>query len=323
MNYPRIIRAIENECWAIKEEALDAICEFIRMKSEGVEIAFDAPPPREPQWINATNGDGAKKKANGIAILPIYGVITQKVNLMSQISGGTSLSVFQKQFRQAMADPEIATVVLDFDSPGGGIFGLEEMSREIYQANKTKRIISVGNPMTASAALWLATQSGEFYASPSSESGSLGVFALHQDYSKHLDEAGIKTTYIRASGSPLKAESPPEQPLSDDAKNYIQNRVDTYFDVFLRDVSRGRRRSPTYVKENFGKGRMLGSGDALRVGMIDGIATLDQVISRLQSPKSNGNLAENDQPEPIADEFVEDESVGLSDEDRMRRMRLV
>jgi len=93
---------------------------------------------------------------------------------------------------------EVEVVVLDVDSPGGYVGGIRELTDKIYNARGAKPIIAVANHMLASAALWIASAADEVVASPSSEIGSVGVFAGHADYSKAYEEEGIKITLIHA-----------------------------------------------------------------------------------------------------------------------------
>src|SRR5262245_53163267 len=108
-NYHRIIKAVESTVWAIEETKLDAICELMRLKAAGTDIEFRPPPERDPepyrisleaadQSLSAKNGQPQTVPASAIAVLPIFGVISNRANMMSAYSGGTSLQQFQKSF---------------------------------------------------------------------------------------------------------------------------------------------------------------------------------------------------------------------------------
>src|SRR5262245_9807671 len=121
MNYHRIIRAVESEVWAIEEHKLDAICELLRLKVQGKDIEFiKAPLAPEPyvlvgdievplQTYAAT--DPSKRPGGSIAVLPIFGMISNRANMMTNYSGGTSLQTFSKQFRQVLNDPDVSAIV--------------------------------------------------------------------------------------------------------------------------------------------------------------------------------------------------------------------
>jgi signal peptide peptidase SppA len=268
-NYDHIIQAITDEVWALKPEKLDAICELIRLKAAGVDLPpYEAAAAAEPR-------NGA-----GIAVIPIFGLITNRANMMTNYSGGTSLTMFRKAFRTALADPDIGAIILEVDSPGGTVVGLEETANEIFAARKgSKRIVAIANAQAASGAYWLASQASELWVTPSGEVGSIGVYAVHDDLSKSLEQKGIKTTYIRAGK--YKAEGVAEEPLSEDARAHMQKRVDEYYAMFVKAVAGGREVHVNKVINGFGEGRMVGAQEAVKMGMVDRVGTIDELIRTL------------------------------------------
>ena len=107
--------------------------------------------------------------------------------------------------------------------------------------------------MAASAAYWLASAANEVIITPSGEVGSIGVLAAHQDVSAAMDRDGIKTTLVSAGR--YKTEGNPFEPLTDDARGYLQSRVDDYYGMFIRAVADHRRVKIDAVRDGFGSGR--------------------------------------------------------------------
>ena len=105
---------------------------------------------------------------------------------------GISTNAISGALRQVIDDPGVGSIVLDIDSPGGDVDGIDELASEIYQARKQKPITAVSNCLCASAAYYLASQASEIIASPSSLTGSIGVYILHEDDSATLRRCGIK-----------------------------------------------------------------------------------------------------------------------------------
>src|SRR5690606_12609791 len=110
----------------------------------------------------------------------------------------------------------VGTIVLDVDSPGGGVYGVAEFAEEIYKARGQKRIVAVANSMAASAAYWIATAADELVVTPGGEVGSIGVYMLHEDWSGAYEKAGIKPTVIKFGEN--KAEGIDVEPLSESAQ---------------------------------------------------------------------------------------------------------
>lgn len=267
MKYEHIVRALTSEPWAIQEDKLAAICEFINAKLNGVDIPFEAVAPPQGQRVQQ------------IGLLPLFGVLAHRANLVTNMSGGTSLQKFSRDLTSLVQDPEIDAIIMDIDSPGGSVAGVEETGAIIAAATKKKPILAHANATAASAAYWLGSQASEFWVTPSGQVGSIGVLVVHHDGSAAMESAGIKTTFIVAGK--YKAEGSAEAPLTDEARDFIKMRVDQYYDTFVKAVAKGRGVSEKAVRGGFGEGRVVGARDALAMGMVDGIGTMEQVIDRV------------------------------------------
>jgi signal peptide peptidase SppA len=174
--------------------------------------------------------------------------------------------------------------VLDIDSPGGDVEGVDELATEIYQARKSKRIVAVSNCLCASAAYYLAAQANEIVVSPSSLTGSIGVYVVHEDSSVMLENAGVRLTLIKYGEN--KAEGNSLGPLTDSAREHMQQIVDSFGLAFERAVARGRGIKQDDVHSKFGQGRVFDARTAVRIGMADRVGTLDDVLSAPASSTS-------------------------------------
>ena len=121
---------------------------------------------------------------------------------------------------------------------------------------------------------------------PSGDVGSIGAMILHQDVSGALDQWGVKMTIIRSEQSPLKNEAHPFAPLSDEANAFLQQRATEAGADFIKAVASGRGVTQTKVREDFGQGRVFSAREAVSRGMVDRVATLDDVIGGLAQKAS-------------------------------------
>jgi signal peptide peptidase SppA len=238
-----------------------------RLSAEDIQARIGDPQPAEAS------------KRGAIAILPLRGVIAHRAGTLEESSGGTSTERFAAMFRQVAADPAIGTIVLDVDSPGGTIPGVQELAAEIFAMRGTKRVVAVANSLMASAAYWIGAMADEIVGIPSAQIGSIGVFTAHADLSEALAKEGINVTLI--SAGKFKVEGNPYEPLSDEGRAFIQGRVDEAYSNFVKDVARGRGVTPAAVKAGYGQGRALSAKDAKEAGLIDRIATMDETLARL------------------------------------------
>ncbi len=253
-------RLVQHQPLALKESAWPLLADVLRS---------DRPEAR------AVGGSGSGPR--DVAVIPITGFIMQHRSLWSEIGLATSTEALQAQIRAAVADASVRAIVLNIESPGGFAYGLQEAAATIRSLRERKPIVAVANSYAASAAYWLASAASELVVTPSGDVGSIGVFAVHEDWSKAYEKAGVLPTVIRAGK--YKAEFSDTAPLGDEARAELQRAVEETYSQFVADVALGRRVSGAVVETRFGAGRMVSSRRAVAAGMADRVATLEQVIA--------------------------------------------
>ena len=201
-------------------------------------------------------------------------------------------------------DPEVGTIVLDIDSPGGVITGVPEAADAIWAARRSgKNVVALVNPLAASAAYYLASQADEIVAVPSGETGAIGVFILHAECAGMLEAEGIKATFIFAGEH--KTEGNALEPLAPAAREFFQSQVDLIYRQFIKAVARGRGTTQAKVERNFGQGRTFLATEALRLGLVDRIGTVDATLARVGVAGDPRALRlEAVEPEPVEPELV-------------------
>lgn len=277
MSIERILALAAGQPWALMPEKVAEVQMLLELRASGMRFS--------PAEIEARVGPGRTGQSaaapSGVAVISIFGIMSQRANMMADLSsgGGTSTEKVGASLRQWLADPDTRAIVLEIDSPGGGTFGTGELADQIFKARGQKPIIAQVNSVAASAAYWVATAASEIVMTPGGEVGSIGVYGSHTDMSAMLEKQGLKKTYI--SAGEYKTEGHPFAPLSEEARAYQQGRVNAVYDDFVRAVARGRNTTPARVKAEFGKGRTVGAREALRLGMVDRIGTMQETLRRL------------------------------------------
>lgn len=261
-------------CFAMEPTELRRLREWIDNPAARIGEAT------ETHGVLYANGGKAVRDGR-IAVLSLSGMMDQKDSAFLRYFGGTSTETFGRELDRAMGDESVRAVVLDIDSPGGYVTGTPELANHIYRSRGSKPIVSVANPMAASAALFAGSAADEFYVTPTGDVGSLGVRTGHLDVSKYYDEMGVVETMIVATDSPHKAEMWSGAALTDEDRERAQDTVDAHMVEFVGAMARHRGVTTEHVKERFGKGRMLMPKEAKAAGMVDGIATFDEVVGRL------------------------------------------
>lgn len=290
LGYPHILEAVTSTPWAILSSKLAVIMNVLAMRAAGHRLSKDEIRERigarhdegddEQPAYRVLAGSGTRTQGGAVAVVPLQGTLAPRAGSMAESSGVTGLERWTSNLRSAIADPSVGSVVIDIDSPGGSVFGVQETFDAIRALRSSgKPIVAVANNMAASAAYWLASAADELVVTPSGEVGSIGVIAAHEDLSAALDRAGVKVSLITAGK--YKAEGSPFEPLSAETREFIQSRVDDYYGMFTRAVARGRGTTATAVRDGFGQGRMIGSQQAVAAGMADRVGTLEDTVSRL------------------------------------------
>lgn len=263
-----------------------------------------------------------------IAILPIHGVISQRSSVWQEVFGGTSTQGLAAAYTRAVNDERIKGIVLDIDSPGGTVAGVQEAADIIHEGAQLKPTVAVSNSLAGSAAYWIGSQvgPGKFMAAPGSSTGSIGVFMMHEDMSEMLADAGVKIEFIATPEH--KVEGNPYSPLDDEARAHFREQVQETYEKFVASVARGRGVTAKAVKENMGKGRTYHESQAIASGMADGVATLSQVLAKMGVGSGKAHVT---QAATVAVELCEAWQTGLpvafrkpaSLEQRERRARMM
>jgi HK97 family phage major capsid protein len=274
----RVVVAALSTPWAILPEKLEEIQAFMTLRMSG---------HLSDEQIQAAARQARTRRAatpSGVALISITGTIGKRMSMMSEMSGGTSIERLSAELDAAMEDSSIGHVVFDVDSPGGSVAGVGELSQKIHEARGRKPMTAVANDLMASAAYYIASAADEVVASPSSLVGSIGVLAMHLDVSRANAMLGVKPTLITAGR--WKAEAVPHRPLSDDARDHMQEMVDDFYGQFISAVARNRGTTAQAVANGYGEGRVLTAERARAAGLIDRVATLEEVLAELGvSPK--------------------------------------
>lgn len=290
--------------WAIQESWLPNLIGRHAVGRLKTEIEVDT------KVVEHEARQGGVAKVNGtVAVLPVRGLISQRSSLFQQIFGGTSTESLGAQFDAALRSDQVKGIVLDIDSPGGTTYGVQELAERIFQARGTKPIIAVANSLAASAAYWIGSAADKLMVTPGGDVGSIGVYCLHEDFSKADEQQGIKTTLV--SAGKYKVEANPFEPLSEDARQALQDGVDATYSEFVQAVAKHRGVSATAVRGGFGQGRVVRSKEAVAEGMADRVASLSKVLDEMGVQRTGGARAES--------ETIEQHAESHGDPDVLRR----
>jgi len=218
----------------------------------------------------------------GVAVVDIKGPLTNKDSFLNQLFGITSYNGIREALIQAAEDPDVEQILLDIDSGGGAVSGVADTANLIRMVNRNIKPVSAftGGSMY-SAAYWLGSAAGQVFADKTAGVGSIGVIATHVSYARQLEKEGIDATVIRAGK--YKALASSVEPLSEEAKAGIQKQLDAVYKVFVGHVAEMRGKSYDYADEVMAQGREFIGQLAMDAGLVDQVASFDEVLNRLKN----------------------------------------
>lgn len=218
-----------------------------------------------------------------VAVVPLVNVITRH-----GYWGAAGTLQLGRALMQLDADPAVGSILLSVNSPGGSVYGTTELAaivRGIRQRGQT-RTVAVADPLMASAATWIATAADKVYAIESADVGSIGVLNSYADLSEYYANMGIKIDVLRTPDK--KARFSGVEPMTDAMRETMQARIDEAYQSFLVAMAENRGVSVQHVESRFGGGEVMGSSDAVAAGLIDGIASIDDMVGQLLDAAKTG-----------------------------------
>lgn len=231
----------------------------------------------------ATSPDKPYAFSNGVAIIPVHGVL---VNRFSHSWGYvTGYNFIRNQYEAALKDEDVRAIVLDCNSPGGMVAGCFETASLIYKNRDTKPTLSVVDSSSYSACYAIASSAGKMMVVPSAGVGSIGVVATHVNIGPMLEKMGIEVSFIHAGKH--KVDGNPYQALPDDVKKAIQASIDKGYDTFVKTVARNRNLSAESVRST--EANIYDADEALALGLIDAIETPSKAIGNFLNELSGSN----------------------------------
>jgi len=188
--------------------------------------------------------------------------------------GGDSTSDL---LREARYDDGIKAVVLRVDSPGGSMFASEEILREVQSLRKSGKPVVVSmSSYAASGGYYISAAANEIFASPTTLTGSIGVFAVVPTFEHTLQKLGVAVDGVGTT--PLAGDLRLDRALTPDAKTLLQTSVDHAYAEFLRRVADGRKKSVEDI-DKIAQGRVWAGADAQRLGLVDQLGGLNDAVA--------------------------------------------
>lgn len=262
------------ELWTGSEENIRA--------AQTLADRINAIEPQAFMEADAAEAPSLLTKEGNVGVIRIEGQLFAAVpDFIKAIFGVADYGDISKALVEAAKDPSIGSILLDVDSPGGAVSGIDTVASLVKRIDREiKPVLAHTDGTMASAAYWLSAGARSISAGDLAHVGSIGVLQIHREMSKMEQQDGITTTVLRAGR--FKALGNPYEPLSDAARAEMQDKLDYTYKKFMGHVADSRGLPYDTANSKMGEGRVFIGEMAHAAGLVDSVATYEQALTAAQ-----------------------------------------
>ncbi|MFC1837524.1 signal peptide peptidase SppA [Thermodesulfobacteriota bacterium] len=202
-------------------------------------------------------------KKEGVGIVELKGLIVSSEQTLKHLT----------EFRNS---PNVKSIVLRIESPGGAVGAAQEIYREVARTNEVKPVIASMGSMGASGGYYAALGAENIIANPGTMTGSIGVIVKFPNLEGLFEKIGYKSEVVKSG--PLKDVGAGDRPMSEEERRLMQELIDNVYGQFVRDIAEAREMAEDAVHE-LADGRIYTGEQALEVGLIDGLGNFTDAIT--------------------------------------------
>ena len=207
-----------------------------------------------------------------IGVIVARGIILDGPQPAGRIGGDTLSDLIRK----ARRDDKIAAIVLRIDSPGGSALASETIRKEIELTRQEgKPVIASMSSIAASGGYWISSAADEIWASPTTITGSIGIYGAFVTLEKSLDSLGIHSDGVGTTR--LSDAFDPARPLNTVLADSMQQSIENNYRRFIQLVAEGRNLEATEV-EKIAQGRVWAGKTARELGLVDKFGHLQDAV---------------------------------------------
>lgn len=202
-------------------------------------------------------------KKEGVGIIELKGFILSSEQILKHLT----------EFRN---NPDVKSIVLRIESPGGAVGASQEIYEEVKRTNGVKPVVASMGSMGTSGGYYAALGSDTIIANPGTMTGSIGVIVKFPNLEGLYEKIGYKSEVIKSG--PLKGIGASNRPLSEEERTLMQDLIDNVYAQFVRDTAAARS-LPEETVRTLADGRIYSGEQALAAGLIDRLGNFTDAIT--------------------------------------------
>lgn len=234
--------------------------------------------PEQDSWRAAYRPYVVK---DGTLMIPVKGVLLHDFGYQFG-DWATGYTYIQKAYERGMSDLAVQRIALIVNSGGGEVAGNFDLVDKMFSMRGTKPVQAFVNEHSYSAAFSISSVADKIVIARTGGAGSVGVVTSHVDYSKAMEENGIKVTFIYAGDH--KVDGNPYEPLPEDVKNRMQARIDGLYDIFVSTVARNLGIGEDAVRNT--QALTFSAEEAVSIGFAHEIRAFDEALAAFSGGRS-------------------------------------
>jgi len=199
----------------------------------------------------------------GVGIIDLRGLIVSSEQVLKHLT----------EFRN---NPEVKSIVLRIESPGGAVGAAQEIYEEVKRTNEVKPVIASMGSMGASGGYYAALGAENIIANPGTMTGSIGVIVKFPNLEGLFEKIGYKSEVIKSG--PLKDIGASNRAITEDERRLMQDLIDNVYHQFVRDIAEARA-LPVETVSELADGRIYTGEQAFEVGLIDSLGNFTDAIT--------------------------------------------
>jgi protease-4 len=223
-------------------------------------------------YLNAVRLRDIRRDKTVVAVVVAEGEIVDGEQPQGMVGGDSTAMLIRK----ARDDEKVKAVVLRVNSPGGGVFPSELIRREVELTKKAGKpvVVSMGD-VAASGGYWISMDADQIIASPSTITGSIGIFGLWFNVPQTMDKLGLSsdgsaTTWLSGAFNPT-------EPYDERVGAILQSVLDRGYKDFIGKVAEARGKKAEEI-DKIARGRVWSGAQAHERGLVDRLGTFEDAL---------------------------------------------
>lgn len=269
-----LLQRISSSPWMVRPEFMTVLQNVVDLKFSKDQIETMSKSLINDQESEDEDDPFYEVHGNKL-IINIEGTLMKKASYMDAMCGMIGMNKISTLLREAEQDESLEHIIFNWDCPGGTAQGTPELANQVYSLRQSKRLTSFISGQMCSAAYFIGSACDEIYSeSLINDVGSIGVVALHVSQAERDKDIGLKYTYLTAGK--YKAMGNSHEDLNDESKSELMRSINYSYKIFTDSVKKYR---PQLNIAEVAEGRVFKTGEAVDNKLIDGFATLADILN--------------------------------------------